>query len=139
MSSSRHESGDSDPPDWFSDRQRLVKFDRQELLRFAARLRRLVAGGKEFAVCIASDNAVRKACQRFLGKNRTTDVLSFPEDDASRLGDILISAPQARRQARQLGHSVTEELKVLLLHGVLHLAGYDHETDGGRMRRVEQS
>ena len=126
-------------PDWFSNRQRSVKFDRRGLVHFALRLRRRLAGGREFAVCIAADQAVRKANLRFLGNDRTTDVLSFPDGGLSRLGDILISASRARRQARQQGHSVDAELKVLLLHGVLHLLGHYHEHDGGAMRRLEHS
>ena len=129
----------SDPADWFSDRQKSVRFDRRGLERFAAALRRRLAGGREFAVSIASDAALRRANLRFLGKDHPTDVLSFPGGDGLYLGDILISAPSARRQARSLGHSVDEELKILLLHGLLHLLGHDHERDGGRMRRLEQS
>jgi probable rRNA maturation factor len=129
---------DTEPPDWFSNRQRSVRFNGQEVARFAARLRRTLAGGREFAVAIASDAAVRRANLRFRGVRATTDVLSFRDDEGYRLGDLLISAPQARRQARALGHSTENEIKVLLLHGVLHLLGHDHERDGGRMRRLEQ-
>jgi len=129
--------GDSDPANWFSNRQRAVRFDQRALVRFVARLRAL-AGGREFAVRIASDAALRQANRKFRKKNYTTDVLSFP-DGGERLGDILISAARARRQARLLGHSVDQELQVLLLHGLLHLLGYDHHGDGGRMRRREQS
>jgi probable rRNA maturation factor len=64
-------------------------------------------------------------------------VLSFPDGEAGRLGDILISARRADRQARQFGHSVEDELKVLALHGLMHLLGFDHENDGGEMRRTE--
>jgi probable rRNA maturation factor len=66
-------------------------------------------------------------------------VLSFPAGDGSHLGDILISAPQARRQARRFRHSVEQELEILLLHGVLHLLGHDHEHDRGRMQRLERN
>ena len=64
-------------------------------------------------------------------------MLSFPDGEDSRLGDILISARRAELQAANFGHSVEEELKILVLHGLLHLMGYDHETDSGKMKRVE--
>ena len=129
---------DTEHPDWFSNRQRSVRFDRTEVVRFAARLRRGLAGGREFAVAIASDAVVRRANRLFRGVRATTDVLSFPDGGAGRLGDVLISAPRARLQARAFGHSTEDEIKILLLHGVLHLLGQDHECDGGRMRRLEQ-
>jgi len=129
----------SDSSEWFSNRQRSVRFDAASLVRFAGRLRRRLAGGREFALRIASDGALRRANRSFLGRRGSTDVLSFPDGEASRLGDILISANRARRQARRLGHSVDRELRILLLHGLLHLLGHDHERDGGRMRRLEES
>lgn len=137
MSSSEHSSEPPGSADWFLNRQRSVAFDRRGLIAFAAELRRGLAGGREFAVCIASDAALRQVNLRFRGTPEVTDVLSFPEGEGSHLGGILISAPQAQRQARELGHSVDAELKILLLHGVLHLLGYDHERDDGRMRRLE--
>jgi probable rRNA maturation factor len=138
MHPSEHSSGDSDPADWFSNRQTAVGFNRSDLIRFASDLRRRLAGGREFGLTIASDAAVRRANLRFRGENETTDVLSFPDGEGMYLGDILISAAQARRQALALGHPIEDELKVLLLHGLLHLLGYDHERDGGRMERFER-
>lgn len=129
---------DSDAPDWFLNRQRSVPFDQEEVVRFAARLRRRVAGGREFAVCIASDDTVRRANRQFRDQPSTTDVLSFPDDEGFRLGDVLISARRARFQACQLGHPIEVELKILLLHGLLHLLGHDHEQDEGEMRRLER-
>jgi probable rRNA maturation factor len=131
------EPGDSDPPDWFSNRQRAVAFDERDVSRFAARLRERLARRREFAVWVASEAAMRLANERFRGQRRLTDVLSFPDGVSGRLGDLLICARQAERQARRRGHSVEAELKILVLHGVLHLLGHDHETDGGRMRRLE--
>jgi len=131
-------TADSDPPDWFVNRQRSVPFDQGEIVRFAADLRRRLAGGREFAVCIASDDTVRRANRQFRGRGATTDVLSFPDDEGFRLGDLLLSAPRAREQAQRLGHSIENELKILLLHGLLHLIGHDHEQDQGEMRRVER-
>ena len=138
MCAPAQDSGEPSSPDWFAVRQRSVRFDRRDVARFAGELRRSVAGGREFGVRVASDAAVRQANRRFLGKDCATDVLSFPSGEELYLGDILISASQARRQARALGHPVEQELKVLLLHGGLHLLGYDHERDNGAMRRVEQ-
>ena len=132
-------TADSDPPDWFLNRQRSVPFDQKEIVRFAAGLRRKLAGGREFAVCIASDDTVRRANRQFRNRRATTDVLSFPDDEGFRLGDLLISAPRARQQAQRLGHSIENELKILLLHGVLHLIGHDHEQDHGAMRRLERT
>jgi probable rRNA maturation factor len=129
--------GTSDPPDWFSNRQRSVEFDARGLVRFASDLRRRLARDREFAVCVASEAAVRRANLQFRGQNHATDVLSFPDGDAGHLGDLLICARQAARQAERLGHSVDAELKILVLHGVLHLLGHDHERDQGAMQRLE--
>ncbi len=88
-------------------------------------------------VRFVGDRAMRLANRRFRGKDKATDVLSFPGDEGY-LGDILISVPTARRQAEAAGHGVDRELKVLLLHGILHCLGYDHETDQGEMERLER-
>ena len=116
-----------------------MRFDRAALLRFTSQVRRRLARGREFSVCIASDAALRGANSRFLKKDHVTDVLSFPAGEGLYLGDILISAARAERQAARLGHSVDQELKLLVLHGVLHLLGYDHERDDGAMSRAEQA
>jgi probable rRNA maturation factor len=98
-------------------------------------------------VAIVSDARVRALNRRYRGKDAATDVLSFPAFDGvvrdprsltPFLGDIVIARGVARRQAREAGHSEAVEWKVLALHGLLHLLGYDHERDGGRMRRVEE-
>ena len=128
----------SDDPPWYLNRQRTVGFDEDDYGAFLARLHREVAGRKEFAVVVSCDAALRRANRQFRGKSSAADVLSFPDGEDGRLGDILISAARARRQAADYGHSVEQELKVLVLHGLLHLMGYDHETDGGRMRGAEQ-
>jgi probable rRNA maturation factor len=85
---------------------------------------------------------VKALNKRFRGINKPTDVLSFPTDAEERkreknLGDIVIARGIARKQAKSLGHSLAVEFRVLALHGLLHLLGYDHEVDGGRMARVE--
>ena len=92
----------------------------------------------DVTVAVAADRSVRALNRRFLGKNRATDVLSFPAGEAGSLGDIVIALGVARRQAAVAGHSLGTELRVLALHGLLHLLGYDHERDAGEMRRVEQ-
>jgi rRNA maturation RNase YbeY len=88
-------------------------------------------------VRFAGDRAMRRANRQFRGKDQSTDVLSFPGDGAH-LGDILISVPQARRQAAAAGRDPSREIQVLLLHGLLHCLGHDHETDGGEMERLER-
>lgn len=125
-------------PVWWLNRQRSVLFDEQALDAFFRRLGREVARGRSFAVVIGSDASLRRANTMFRGKRAATDVLSFPDGEDGRLGDILISARRAERQAEELGHRTEEELKILALHGLLHLLGYDHEIDAGRMRRTER-
>ena len=89
-------------------------------------------------VAVISDARVRALNHRYRRQNSATDVLSFPSDEPGNLGDVVIAAGVARRQARAAGHPVAVELRVLALHGLLHLLGYDHERDDGRMARVER-
>jgi probable rRNA maturation factor len=132
--------------------------------RFAARAQRAAGVRGEVDVLIASNAELRRLNRRFRGKNGAADVLSFPSHDdkihqggaetrrssfskssvppglgggCGAAGDIAISAEIAARNARRLGHSAADEMKILILHGLLHLAGYDHETDGGEMARKE--
>jgi len=101
----------------------------------AVRLRGLVS------VLLTTDTEIRRLNRTFRGKNKATDVLSFPAGEASRgnvAGDLAISIPTARRQAAEQGHALAVEVKVLMLHGLLHLAGYDHEADDGQMARRER-
>jgi probable rRNA maturation factor len=92
----------------------------------------------EVGVALVSDRRMRDLNRTFRGKDAVTDVLSFPSDgDAATLGDIVIATGVAARQAGAAGHPLATELRVLALHGLLHLVGYDHETDEGRMARVE--
>lgn len=115
-----------------------VRIRRMQLRSFAGELRERVAGGRAFDVLIARDADLRRLNAGFLNHDYPTDVLSFPSDSSDGpLGSIAISADRAREQAAALGHDLDTELRVLLLHGVLHLAGYDHERDNGRMRRAE--
>lgn len=126
----------SDPLLIFATRRK--GFDRAALRAFAARLRDEVADGATFCARITSDRELRQLNHDFLGKDYATDVLSFPAPSPDgALGDIAISVERAEAQASEFGHDTTTEIEVLLLHGVLHLLGYDHETDRGRMKRAE--
>ena len=106
----------------------------------AALLAAVAPGRESLGVRFCSDREMRRVNLSFRNLDKTTDVLSFPGEE-SHLGDILISLPTARRQAAAGYHGVETielELKTLLLHGVLHCLGYDHETDDGEMDRVER-
>lgn len=105
---------------------------------FARRIQREVARGRAFDCLIAGDALLRSLNQRFRGQDYATDVLSFPSAAGPGLGDLAISAARARAQARRFGHSTEQEIRILMLHGVLHLLGMDHESDSGRMARAER-
>ena len=92
----------------------------------------------EMTVAVVPDARVRALNHRYRRKDRVTDVLSFAAEEPGELGDVVIAAGVAARQARQAGHSLSVELRVLALHGLLHLLGYDHEHDDGRMARLER-
>ena len=115
--------------------------------RCSALLKRLLKEtgrpGAGVTLLLASDREVRRLNRAWLGQDRTTDVLSFPaqgdlEPGRPHLGDIAISVAQAARQARRARWRLRDEISLLLTHGFLHLLGYDHETDGGEMRRLEE-
>jgi rRNA maturation RNase YbeY len=120
----------------------------------------LAPAAETFAVLFCGDRAMRRTNREYRGFDKTTDVLSFsgdlppakeaapwaappgpfplmPPTGGSHLGDLLISVPQADRQAKELGHPLGTELRILLLHGILHCLGFDHEADDGTMNRVE--
>src|SRR5947209_2730639 len=89
-------------------------------------------------ILLTNSGKLRQLNSRFRGKDSTTDVLSFPASAANgSAGDIAISLDIAARNAHALGHSVSDEVRVLILHGILHLAGYDHENDHGEMAKKE--
>lgn len=88
-------------------------------------------------MAIVSDQRMRALNRQFRGVDAATDVLSFPSPGGLALGDVAIARGVARRQAAAAGHPAATELRVLALHGLLHLAGYDHEDDDGEMARVE--
>ncbi len=92
-------------------------------------------------VLVTCNREMRSLNRRFRGKDKATDVLSFPAPEVGmkeESGDIAVSLEIARQNSRLLGHSAQDELKILILHGLLHLAGYDHENDHGEMARKEQ-
>ncbi len=122
------------------------ELDRRAVRRLAERLRDEVAGKRPFTCLLTDDRELRRLNRLFFGKDAPTDVLSFPASDdvepsapgPAPLGEIAISVERAREQAAEFGHSLEEEIGVLMLHGLLHLQGMDHETDRGRMRRAER-
>jgi probable rRNA maturation factor len=111
----------------------------------ASRVRRLLADAaratrsapREVSVLFCGDRRMRTLNRRYRRKDRSTDVLAFPAGDGGLLGDIVISVPYATRQARRRREPLPRELDRLLLHGYLHLLGYDHETDDGQMDALE--
>jgi probable rRNA maturation factor len=111
------------------------------LNRFITRARRAAALKGLVNVLITSSAEMKSLNRRFRGKDKPTDVLSFPaEPDAQKqfAGEIAISADMASQNARVLGHSPAAEVKILVLHGILHLRGFDHECDNGQMARREK-
>jgi probable rRNA maturation factor len=93
----------------------------------------------EVSVLFCGDRAMRALNRRYRGMDAPTDVLAFPAETGGLLGDIVISIPCASRQARRRGESPAREIDRLLLHGFLHLSGYDHETDDGEMNALEKN
>jgi len=146
------------------NRQRRVPVPVNDLERFLARARRaLRLAPDSLTVCLVTDAEIARWNRAYRGKPKPTDVLSFPSDDnhprrtelrrsharrrglssaspssASYLGDIAIAPAVARRNARRFGRTFDDEIRILILHGILHLMGYDHETDTGEMDRREQ-
>jgi len=113
-------------------------FSRLDARAFAKRLESEVTGGRPFTCLIADDAKLQRLNHDFLQKDYATDVLSFPSRQTlGFLGDIAISFQQAERQAAEYGHGVGQEIQILMLHGVLHLLGMDHEKDRGQMARAE--
>jgi len=118
----------------------VVSSSRPRAIGLAPWLRRVAPGRARgtMTVAIVPDARVQALNRRYRRKDKATDVLSFPADERGYLGDVVIAAGVARRQAKAAGHSVQTELRVLALHGLLHLLGYDHERDDGRMSRLER-
>jgi len=132
------------------NRQRLCAIDAEQIARVAAAaLEGAGRRGASLTVAFVRDPAIRKMNRQFRGKDYATDVLSFPvanaqdeagfslSESANFLGDMVIATDTAQRQAREAGHALARELSELVIHGTLHLCGYDHETDNGEMNRLE--
>ncbi len=125
--------------------QRKVKVNPKTFQDFAEKVVRKISetGGKFLTIAFVSDKKMRLLNNTFRGKNATTDVLSFPfkaeefETDENNLGDIFISLEQAEKQASENNLDFETEIKQLILHGVLHLCGFDHEIDNGVMNQRE--
>lgn len=142
--------------------QRKVKIKTAAYMPFVVTLRSAVeeTNGGNFSIAFVSDKRMKELNKFFRGKDSTTDVLSFPHEpdefetsyqagftaagelpleggSHAFLGDIVISVEQAQRQAKENKLSLDDEIKQLILHGVLHLCGYDHETDNGEMNKLE--
>jgi probable rRNA maturation factor len=148
------------------NRQRQVQVPVRALDRFLVRARRALSlPAESLTVCFVSDREIARWNRAYRGKIGPTDVLSFPSDEklanqptrrtprnagpreerrlfspacASYLGDIAIAPAIARRNARRLGRSFHDEMRILILHGMLHLLGYDHDADSGQMDRRER-
>ena len=120
------------------NRQRKTKIDTKAWESFAARAAGAIGKPDSSAtIAFLSDKSIRQLNRQFRGIDKATDVLSFPADDEANLGDIAISVDTAAAQAKENGLTFDEEVAQLILHGLLHLSGYDHETDNGEMNRLE--
>jgi probable rRNA maturation factor len=127
------------------NRQRKIPMDCEGWEKFTARALKVVpANGAGVTIAFVSDRAMRELNRRWRGKRGTTDVLSFPAEqdefeksEGATLGDVVISVEQAQRQAAEHDLSFETEVAQLILHGLLHLCGYDHEVDNGEMNRLE--
>jgi probable rRNA maturation factor len=125
-------------------RKRIAGLSPSTLERFLLRARRAVRLRGTVNVLVTNNHELRSLNLRFRGKDKPTDVLSFPEPRMNlpkakqAAGDLAVSAEIARDNAKRLGHSVATEIKILTLHGILHLAGFDHERDNGEMADEER-
>lgn len=120
-------------------RKRVAGLSESALSRFVSRAGSAAKLRGAVNVLVTTSQELRTLNRRFRKKDKTTDVLSFPPMfDQGFAGDIAISADIAVQNAKRIGHAAAEEIKILALHGVIHLAGYDHESDGGEMAELEQ-
>ena len=119
------------------NRQRRLQIDTQAWSNFATKALAAIGESESSAtIAFVSDKKIRELNRQFRGLDKATDVLSFPSD-GSDLGDIAVSVETAAAQAKENGLKFDEEIAQLILHGLLHLSGYDHETDNGEMNRLE--
>ena len=120
------------------NRQRRVKVDPNAWTTFAEKaLKAIGNSGTSATIAFVSDSSIRKLNRQFRNIDKATDVLSFPADEPENLGDVAISVETAAKQAEENGLEFNDEIAQLILHGLLHLSGYDHETDNGEMNRLE--
>lgn len=127
------------------NRQRARKLNAKQWREFGEAALKTIGRDHESAtIAFVADPAIKELNRRFRGQNYATDVLSFPNEAAAfetanekHLGDVVISVPRAAAQAKTHGLSFAIEVKQLILHGLLHLCGYDHQTDDGEMNRLE--
>jgi len=127
------------------NRQRSKPINARQLRELGERALRTIGSSKQTAtVVFVGDAAIRKLNKQFRGKDQVTDVLSFPNEaerfeaeNQSQLGEVVIAVERAATQAKQNGLTFSNEVAQLILHGLLHLCGYDHETDNGEMNRLE--
>ena len=120
------------------NRQRGKKIDTEAWSTFAGKALNAIGNhGSSATIAFVSDKNIRKLNQQFRNLDKATDVLSFPAEEETNLGDIAISVETAAAQAKENGLTFEAEIAQLILHGLLHLSGYDHETDHGEMNRLE--
>jgi len=120
------------------NRQRRLKVDTEAWSNFAARALDVIGKSESSAtIAFVSDKRIRELNRQFRRVDKATDVLSFPAEEKLNLGDVAVSVETAAVQAQENGLSVDEEIAQLILHGLLHLCGYNHETDNGEMNRLE--
>ncbi len=126
------------------DRQTKIEMETDDFSVFASETQKAIpeSQNKPFVIVFVSNQEIKELNQQFRDKNSATDILSFPSeadefDERDYLGDIVISVEQAEKQAEENGLRLNVEIKQLILHGILHLCGYDHETDDGEMNTLE--
>lgn len=127
------------------NRQRRHKVQAKRWREFATKASKAIgAGNRDATIVFVSDAAIKKLNRQFRGKDSATDVLSFPAqpesfeaDTETNSGEIVISLDRAKSQAKENGLTLVNEVEQLILHGLLHLCGHDHETDDGEMNRLE--
>jgi probable rRNA maturation factor len=120
------------------NRQRRQKIALQPWIELATKMLQAIGNEQASAtIAFVSDKTIRDLNNQFRGIDKSTDVLSFPSEEDDNLGDIAISLDTAAAQCMENGLTLDEEIAQLMLHGLLHLSGYDHETDNGEMNRLE--
>lgn len=120
------------------NRQRRLQLDTEAWSRFTAKALDAIGKSKASAtIAFVSDKRIRELNRQFRGIDKATDVLSFPAEEKLNLGDVAVSVDTAAVQAKENGLTLNGEIAQLILHGLLHLCGYDHETDNGEMNRLE--